>query len=78
MGALTSLKKLYLENNLLTGRIPGTLHHLKHLEMLKLHGNDLTGTVPSKVCDLRLNKDLAVFSVDCETELNCTCCTQCF
>jgi Leucine-rich repeat (LRR) protein len=82
MGALTSLEKLYLQKNQLSGVIPESLDHLKHLQELKLHGNDLTGSVPSKVCKLttRETSGLVLLSTDCRTstEVNCTCCTECF
>jgi Leucine-rich repeat (LRR) protein len=80
MGALTTLETLYLQKNRLSGVIPESLDHLKHLKELKLHENDLTGSVPSKVCKLttQTKSELILLSADCKTEVNCTCCTECF
>ncbi|EEF35319.1 serine-threonine protein kinase, plant-type, putative [Ricinus communis] len=53
IGNLSSLTRLNLGNNDLTGRIPTTIGTLKHLQGLYLHGNDLDGSIPSELCDLR-------------------------
>lgn len=37
---------LLLDRNELTGRIPSSIWSLRHLERLKLHSNNLIGTVP--------------------------------
>ena len=44
--------RLWLDNNALTGPIPGELGSLLNLEWLGLGGNDLTGPVPSWLGDL--------------------------
>jgi len=47
MAWLTSLKRLYVENNRLTGTLPFDLGKLKHLEELRVGQNQLTGHIPS-------------------------------
>jgi Leucine-rich repeat (LRR) protein len=44
--SLTSLIKLDLSNNLLTGKLPASLVHMKSLEFLRLDSNKLEGRVP--------------------------------
>ncbi|KAF4355294.1 hypothetical protein F8388_026564 [Cannabis sativa] len=44
---LTSLKKLYLDDNGLTGSIPSSLTLLPQLQVLDVSNNNLTGDIPS-------------------------------
>lgn len=51
-GSLTSLGRLHLHNNLLTGPIPAQLASLTRLTALSLARNDLTGAIPAGLADL--------------------------
>lgn len=51
-GSLTSLGRLHLHNNLLTGSIPAQLASLTRLTALSLARNDLTGAIPAGLADL--------------------------
>lgn len=52
-------------------------------EILTLHGNNLTGTMPQSICDLRTNHKLRVLMADCDVsdgkppKVECDCCTHC-
>ena len=50
---LTSLRRLFLSNNRLSGTIPNTWgDRILSLEEIFLHGNILTGTLPASLEDL--------------------------
>jgi hypothetical protein len=79
LGALTDLNKLYLQSNQLNGTVPDTFSHLKHLTELKLQDNGITGDVPPTVCHLvDQSNTLVLLSADCKTQVNCTCCHECY
>ena len=44
-----------MSRNSLTGEIPAALGNLKHLDVLYLGGNRLTGCVPPKLLEVRRN-----------------------
>mmetsp|Transcript_11502 Transcript_11502/g.33891 ORF Transcript_11502/g.33891 Transcript_11502/m.33891 type:complete len:1267 (-) Transcript_11502:93-3893(-) len=72
-GGLLSCTDLYLNNNFMTGTIPLTLGNMPNLEKMRLQENLFQGTVPQSVCLLQLD----IFAADC-TEVQCSCCTECF
>ena len=54
LSKLTELKLLSLESNRLTGDLPASIFaDLSNLEMLYVHDNPISGTVPPTVADLR-------------------------
>jgi len=68
---------LNLDSNQLTGTIPAELGALSSLETLWLEFNNLSGSMPQDVCNLRTTNG-GLFSslvVDCKVE--CSCCTEC-
>ncbi|OEL20359.1 LRR receptor-like serine/threonine-protein kinase GSO1 [Dichanthelium oligosanthes] len=56
--SLTSLTSLVLSNNLLTGRLPASLVHMKSLQFLGLGSNRLEGEIPAEVGALTGLKNL--------------------
>ena len=58
------------------GRIPTELGKLKKLHSMDLHDNNLTGSVPREVCNLKL-KELVVDCLGPKPEVQCDCCTVC-
>ena len=71
----SSLARLGLNNNALTGTVPVDLANFASLTFLNLEDNSLTGMVDAGICGLTTTL-LRQFSVDC-AEVNCTCCTNC-
>ena len=60
----------------MTGSIPTELGRLTALTRLELNANDLTGTMPKEICNLKLDELVA----DClgpRAEIQCDCCTVC-
>ena len=45
-------------------------------EWLTLYSNDLTGTMPTGLCNLRDMRQIVMLEVDCN-ELECECCSNC-
>lgn len=71
--SLYRLIELDLSVNNIHGTIPSTLGNLRDLIVLLLDQNDITGTVPAEVEAL----NIPTFVTDCETQVNCTSCTDC-
>ena len=81
-----SLETLRLSNNHLTGTIPESLAAASFADQIWLNGNDLSGSMPERVCQLRGENTLVSLQADClpdavtkSVELNCdaSCCTLC-
>lgn len=53
--------------------MPVEITHMPKLEKLELSENDLSGTVPAQFCSMNLE----ALSVDCNGEVECSCCTTC-
>ena len=49
IGNLTSLTKLYLDNNDLNGTIPSDIGSLTSLTDLQIHNNQLSGSIPPEI-----------------------------
>jgi hypothetical protein len=50
------------------------------IDILTLHENSLSGTMPESVCDLRRNYNLKYLMADCKgpnPKVVCDCCTHC-
>uniref|UniRef100_A0ACD5XKK8 Uncharacterized protein n=1 Tax=Avena sativa TaxID=4498 RepID=A0ACD5XKK8_AVESA len=56
----TSLYRLNLACNNLSGAVPAALTSLRFLESLSLNNNNLSGEVPSTIGDLRMLRDLSL------------------
>jgi len=71
---------MLLRNNQLTGTIPTELGALASLELLWLFNNNLSGSMPQDVCNLRTTNGglLFLLQADCKSEVVCSCCTRCF
>jgi hypothetical protein len=87
---ITSMQVLYLENNKFSGTLAGDFGRLTTMYEFRASGNDLTGTVPKRLCKLLeqankpgSNKVLSVLQMDCAqsadgaVEIDCPCCTTC-
>jgi len=53
---------------------------LSSLERLWLHNNNLSGSMPQELCNLRTTNGglLFLLQADCKSEVVCSCCTRCF
>ena len=74
---LLTLKVLLLSQNTINGKIPSSFDKFQNLEALELHGNMLSGEVSEKICDISLHRMTAV-CLAVETEVSCSCCTNCY
>lgn len=71
-------EQLSLYNNTLRGQVPSSLGNLLRLSILNVDRNDLTGSVPSQVCNLETSGSLVSVIADCEQSgIVCTCCDAC-
>ena len=84
-GKAINLKDLYLDSNSLTGTVPPiAANEFQELTEFLLQENDLIGTMPASICELRTPVGvLEDLWANCEpndgrTEIVCECCTQCF
>jgi Leucine-rich repeat (LRR) protein len=69
------LRSLRLAGNRLSGPLPASLASLNRLAEIRLEDNDLTGAVPSEVCDVWY-EELPTVYADCG-EIDCPCCNFC-
>eukprot|EP00529_Nitzschia_sp_RCC80_P000439 CAMPEP_0113494618 /NCGR_PEP_ID=MMETSP0014_2-20120614/29196_1 /TAXON_ID=2857 /ORGANISM="Nitzschia sp." /LENGTH=878 /DNA_ID=CAMNT_0000388509 /DNA_START=50 /DNA_END=2686 /DNA_ORIENTATION=+ /assembly_acc=CAM_ASM_000159 len=70
-----TLVELKVNNNFLTGELPNELSRLDQLEILMIGGNNFEGEMPRNVC--RDLDQLVLVSVDCQSQGECDCCTEC-
>merc|ERR1719446_592118 len=73
IGSMYRLEEVVLSNNFIRGSIPSTMGNLRDLVVLLLDQNEITGTVPAAVEAL----NIPTFVTDCETQVNCTSCSDC-
>jgi len=74
------LSSLSLQSNFFSGTVPIELGNLEGLSSLGLYYNNLTGSVPTTICQLQ-NYGLYSLVADCggsEPEISCSCCTECY
>jgi hypothetical protein len=75
-----SLQFAFFYSNQFSGRVPSRWGALTTLEVLELYDNQLTATIPSEVCALRLDR-LNTLLADCAicpaSAGGVECCTQC-
>ncbi len=64
LGALDSLRTLYLADNFIAGSLPPALGMAGSLQVLSLWGNALTGIVPPELSQLKRLRDLLLFDND--------------
>jgi Leucine-rich repeat (LRR) protein len=73
-----AFKEMWLYGNQLTGAIPSELGNLSLLTKLELVANNLTGDVPIEMCGNVIPLGfLSILEVDCDGEVDCSCCTCC-
>uniref|UniRef100_A0A7S0CLP3 Uncharacterized protein n=1 Tax=Proboscia inermis TaxID=420281 RepID=A0A7S0CLP3_9STRA len=88
LGRLTNLEIGVFYMNYFTGILPDTgLSSLTKLETLHFTYNNIHGTMPKEICELRTSSSLTILSSDCEKGLSngdempallsCQCCTTC-
>ena len=66
------LQVMLLDSNKFAGTVPSSLGNISGLKQVVFGGNDLTGSVPSGICALKMLRE---FVVDCN--LSCNCCSSC-
>ncbi len=80
LGQVVSLLSLWVSGNSLTGTVPVQMALLINLTEFSFENNHLTGSVGEALC---VNKSWVVLFSDCldsgdgQSEINCTCCTDC-
>jgi Leucine-rich repeat (LRR) protein len=79
---MPNIQVAMLDNNALSGTIPSGIGSLTQLRALTLHGNNLHGTMPESVCQLRKfnGGNLDYLMADCDgkvPKVNCSCCSHC-
>jgi hypothetical protein len=75
--SMPSMKVFRVNDNLLAGPVPASFSSVLAMEEFRIENNLLTGTVPLAVC-ATFNSALTVASADCQTEITCACCQECF
>ena len=70
-----TLVELKVNNNFLSGELPKDLSNLDQLEILMIGGNNFEGEMPKNFC--RDLDQLTFVSVDCQSQGQCDCCTEC-
>jgi len=69
--------RIELRNNNLSGNIPPEVSLIEELEVLTVKANDLSGHVPSPVCELQQSSGRELhIKVDCNA-VSCACCSDC-
>jgi hypothetical protein len=59
------MQQLWLNSNSLVGTIPNELGRLIAMETFEIEGNNLSGTVPELLCELKQFFSLEKFGADC-------------
>ncbi|GAX22969.1 hypothetical protein FisN_15Hh136 [Fistulifera solaris] len=78
IGNMGNLTFLQIHQNQFEGTFPSALGRLSLLEAASFESNTFEGSIPASVCSLASDGPLASLSSDCLTEVECSCCTQCF
>lgn len=73
LGELKVLQSLDLARNYLTGTVPRALGGLEQLNLLDMAHNNINGSV-NFLC---VNKTIVDFKMDCESKVQCDCCSDC-
>jgi len=73
IGNAHNIEYFNVQNNKLSGPIPQEIWDLMHLEIIEIRNNKFTGEIPQSFCD-RLEKGSIMFKVDCDENIDCTCC----
>ena len=80
----SSLRELRVSQNQLDGTIPTELGDSLRLGVAWFHLNNLNGTMPSSMCNLKDNYGLIGLQADCDPSdpfvspaVECDCCTSC-
>uniref|UniRef100_A0A6U2AH54 Uncharacterized protein n=1 Tax=Pseudictyota dubia TaxID=2749911 RepID=A0A6U2AH54_9STRA len=74
-GSWQNMQNLDLGTNDFSGEIPREFGTFESLVELYLYENNLAGSMPEEVCNLRTG-NLRDLEVDC-AEVDCSCCTKC-
>ena len=65
-----------MEQNQLTGEIPSELGQLTHLDFFVTIDNNMSGSMPTEVCNNVDSGILKYVFTDCE-KVSCDCCEDC-
>jgi len=77
LGKLSGMVQMWLYDNALTGTIPSEIGNLAAMSIFEVNSTSIQGTMPSEICALTSNL-LISLAADCKSEVNCTCCTECY
>ena len=77
LGKLSGMVQMWLYDNALTGTIPSEIGNLAAMFFFEVNSTSIQGTMPSEICALTSNL-LISLAADCKSEVNCTCCTECY
>jgi hypothetical protein len=78
IGQWTALTAFYVNTNEMTGTIPASIGNWSQIKGAYFHSNQFTGTMPDGICPYINATIYDTLWADCQTEINCTCCTKCY
>jgi Leucine rich repeat len=76
IGRWTNILYFAISINQLTGTIPETIGAWSLIQRAFLYDNFFTGTVPIGICNY--SSSFKNLSADCNSEVTCSCCTNCY
>jgi hypothetical protein len=77
IGNWIELTGLFIEINELNGTLPESIGNWSQIQAATFRNNSFTGTVPTGLCPYIMAKN-GKLEADCESEVNCSCCTECY
>jgi hypothetical protein len=77
IGRWTALTYFDVSGNGLTGTLPVSMVNWSKIQSALFNNNQFMGTMPVGICPF-INRTIGDRLIaDCQSEINCTCCTQC-
>ena len=70
-------ERLIIDTNNFTGTIPDNFADMSALREFRAYHNNLAGTFPGSICQLKTDHDLEFLAIDCKEVEGCDCCDEC-